>query len=355
MLLKSISHSQPSINRFELLGDGEVGLSKAFAYLISSKRDVLYVFLRDIGVNVKNTENNFLNTEVIVEKKRNEGRTDIEIYQYNKFHVIIECKVGKNRIKEQRNQYNNSFNNDEGSDKYLCFITQEHDYNREVENEIKISYRGWVDILNLIDNSNFHKDRVVKDFIEYVSRAFKMRYQKEILIQDLSDEIEVKRYLDYNVYRRDVTFGNPLYFAPYFTRSSNSGEGIIYFSKVMGVLTITPDEIDHFNEDLIKYSELIDNGGSLFYKWNEGVKLNSSDSNSPSDDKYTYYFLADPVKLNIPLMKDQGKGKGVGKGWISRNIPKNRCVTFEDFMQRVISTQNASNMPQSSGSSTIKK
>lgn len=333
MILKSLSHIKPSRNGFELLGDDEVGLSKAFAYLISSNREVLYLFLRNIGVNVKNTENNFRNTQIIVEKRRNEGRTDIEIYQHDKFHVIIECKVGKNRIKEQRTQYYKSFDYNDKAKKHLCFITQEHDYNREIIDDIRISYRGWIDIVDLINDVNLIKESLIKDFIEYVEKRFKMRLQKEILIQDLSKKEELNRYLECNVYRRDVTFGNPLYFAPYFTRNSEVGEGILYLSKVLGVLTIYSDEIENFRDDLFNYA---DNTENLVFKWINGVKKDLDEEDSSGGEKFTYYFLGDPIRLNNPLMKDQGKAKGSGKGWISRMIPKNRCVTFEEFMKRVV-------------------
>ena len=34
--------------------------------------------------------------------------------------------------------------------------------------------------------------------------------------------------------------------------------------------------------------------------------------------------------------QDKGSGKGVGKNWIARNIPKNRCVTFDEFVKRTL-------------------
>ena len=68
---------------------------------------------------------------------------------------------------------------------------------------------------------------------------------KEILIQDLSDETEIERY-NYLVYRRDESYGPPLYFAPYFTKKNKNGDGIKSLSKILGIITATPNEIENF-------------------------------------------------------------------------------------------------------------
>ena len=101
-----------------------------------------------------------------------------------------------------------------------------------------------------------------------------MNEQKEILIQDLSDKTELKRYSQHNLYRREQTFGTPLYFAPYFTRNANQteGEGISYLSKILGVLTLIPNEIDNYEIDLRRFN----NDNEIVDKWMKGVKLNSA-------------------------------------------------------------------------------
>ncbi len=55
----------------------------------------------------------------------------------------------------------------------------------------------------------------------------------------------------------------------------------------------------------------------------------------------TRTFLDDPVKLDRPLLKDGGNKKGRGKGWIAAMIPKNRCVTFEEFTRRMVMANQA--------------
>ena len=62
-----------------------------------------------------------------------------------------------------------------------------------------------------------------------------MKKQKEILVQDVGNE-EDDRFTNFYVYRRDKISGTPLYFAPYFTKSSNQPEGISHLSKVLGQL-----------------------------------------------------------------------------------------------------------------------
>ena len=58
--------------------------------------------------------------------------------------------------------------------------------------------------------------------------------------------------------------------------------------------------------------------------------------NNHSKEISTYYFLDDPVALGTPLLKDGGNKKGRGKNWVAAMIPKNRCVTFQEFTRRVI-------------------
>lgn len=154
-----------------------------------------------------------------------------------------------------------------------------------------------------------------------------MRDQKEVLIQDLSERDEIKRYKESFIYRRDVTFGSPLYFAPYFTRAAGETEGITQISKILGVLTINPQDIGSFKDELLVYA---DSDNELVEKWLAGV------APIKSKESATFYFLAHPVELNRPLLKDGGKEKGRGKGWIAAMIPKNRCVTFEEFTRRMV-------------------
>ena len=130
MKIKNIGYNRSVLNTFDLLGTDEVGLSKVFAFLLGKEPKVLYRFLHYIEVKTKFTKANYRAVTIEIERGRDEGRTDIEIKQTGKFHVIIECKVGKGKVHAQRTQYLKSF--DEVPQKILCFITQVRDFNKQI-------------------------------------------------------------------------------------------------------------------------------------------------------------------------------------------------------------------------------
>jgi len=331
MKIKEKNLRKSPLNQFELLGANEVGLSKAFAFLMGKEPNVLYKFLHYIGISIKNTANNFCSTSIEIERKRDEGKTDIEIKQKGKYHIIIESKIGNNKVSRQRTQYLNSFEDERK--KVLCFITEINDFNKELHDDIEIYNLSWLEIEDLLDSKEFYGNTLVKDFTSFIKKGYKMREQKEILVQDLGNEKEIQRYKKNQVYRRDLVFGSPLYFAPYFTRKAGmeEGEGIAYLSKVLGILSLKSKDIDNYIDDLTKFSD----SKSLRDKWINGVKRDKE-----IDAVFTYFFLDAPLKLRNPLKKDEGKEKGRGKNWIAAMIPKNRCVSFKEFAKRIIETEN---------------
>lgn len=340
MIIKQEGHTKSILKPFDLLGNDETALSKAFSYTLSNDSKALFTFLQAIGIRNKSTENNLKAISINIEKVRDEGRTDIEIKSNKRFHVIIECKVRRNKVKTQRTQYINSFDKNSDIQNILCFITQERDANVQKINGIKIINLSWMDIIEILNKKNLLHSDIVKDFLEFSSRNYKMNTLKEILIQDLSDKTEMKRFKEYFIYKRDETFGTPLYFAPYFTRSAeqDEGEGIPYLSKVLGVLTLNPKNIDLFDEDLSQFT--IDN--ELIKQWKDGVKLKEKVlvkrgvKSTEVHENYTYYFLEKPLRLSKNLKKDGGIEKGRGKGWIAAAIPKNRSVSFSEFATRMM-------------------
>lgn len=140
MILKKSETNSTNKKHFDLLGTDEVALSMAFAFMLASDRDCYFKFLRYIDIPIYNTKSNFKQSSIEVEKHIEEGRTDIELFQTNKYHVIIECKIGKAKVKKQREQYLPSF------DKYvqtktLCVLTQERDSSKQVAKDIII--KSW--------------------------------------------------------------------------------------------------------------------------------------------------------------------------------------------------------------------
>jgi len=255
MILKQEKRTASHLTPLDLLGTDEKGLSKAFAYVLAKDKDALFVFLCFLGIRVKNTSKKFLTTSVEIEHSRPEGRTDIEILHPGSFHVIAECKIHKGKILNQRTQYLRSF--EDVPNRIMCFITKERDTNKQKHNGITTRHISWMDILDVLEDARLKDNTIVRQFMTYAIRTYKMKTQKEILVQDLSRPIELNRYLKYSIYKRDVTFGSPLYFAPYFTRKADEtiGKGIRYLSRVLGILTLKPGDIDEYLNDLESFSE----------------------------------------------------------------------------------------------------
>nr|WP_281169387.1 PD-(D/E)XK nuclease family protein [Flavobacterium gelidilacus] len=266
-----------------------------------------------------------MNADISTEKKRNEGRTDIEIKKDNDYHIIIECKVNSNKLFNQRTQYLTAFDI-KAKQKVICFITQERDTNKQITNDVSIINTSWLEIIELFNTKNFINKDIVKSFLNFSTRNYKMKQLKEILIQDVNIE-EIDRFENFNVYGRNQTFGTPLYFAPYFTRNTGKIEGISNLSKILGILTLRPLDIDNFKSDLEGFA----NNKEQVITWINGVK-NGKDIPT---ETYTYYFLDNPLKFNRPLRKDGGIQKGRGKDWIAAQIPPNRCVSFIDFVKHI--------------------
>jgi len=105
MLIKSGTTNKTTLSQFDLLGQDEVALSKAFAFLLGSDKDCYFEFLKFLGLKLKRTSVNFLESEIGTERSREEGRIDIELRHKNHYQVIIECKVRKNKLSRQRTQY----------------------------------------------------------------------------------------------------------------------------------------------------------------------------------------------------------------------------------------------------------
>jgi hypothetical protein len=325
MIIKSINTKRTTLSQFDLLGQDELALSKAFAFLLGYDIDCYFEFLKFIGIKQKYSINNFVNSDIRTERKREEGRTDIELKHLDNYHVIIECKVKSNRLSNQRTQYFNSFDNSVNQ-KILCFLTQERDTNKQITDDVSIINTSWLEIIELYNNKKYTDKEIVKTFLNFATRNYKMKQLKEVLIQDLNLS-EIERFENFCVYRRNQTFGTPIYFAPYFTRGNKRPEGISNLSKILGILTLKPSDIDNFVSDLENFKS----NDNQVEKWIEGVKH----GNDNADKVYTYYFLDSPLRFKNPLRKDGGIEPGRGKDWIAAHIPPNRCVSFIDFIKHI--------------------
>lgn len=326
MIIKNENTERTNLSFFDLLGNDEVALSKAFSYVLASDQDCYFKFLKFLGVRKKRNNSSYYTVAINTEKIRNEGRTDIELVSENDYHIIIECKIKKGKVLQQRTQYLTAFN--EGANtKLLVFLTQERDTNKQIQDNITIKNTSWLEIIELYNTRQFTGKKIVADFLDFATKNYKMNQLKEILIQDLGDRSEIERFENYRVYRRNETFGTPIYFSPYFTRNSGKQEGINTLSKILGILTLKPKDIDHFKSDLENFSK----DREKVAKWIAGV----NHGNDKSNNVYTYYFLDNPYQFTLPLRKDGGIEKGRGKNWIAGKIPQNRCVSFIDFIKHI--------------------
>ncbi len=333
MILKNADCAASHLTPLDLLGGDETALSKAFAYVLAKDQKALFTFLHFIGIPAYNTPTNYLETKVEIEHSRPEGRTDIELLKTGTFHVIIECKVNKGRVANQRTQYLHCFKKGFPY-RVMCFITQERDTNKQKQSGIITRHFSWLDILDVFESARLQSNPITRQFMSYAIRTHKMKAQKEVLVQDLSKPIELKRYKDYGVYQRGVTFGTPLYFAPYFTRNveASTARGMKYLSPILGVLTLKPSEIEEYLTDMQSFSE----DSTQVKKWRQGVMLGTI---KHKKTEHTFYFLGNPVELPNPLLKDGTIKKGRGKNWIAGMIPKNRCVTFAEIIRRLKSNK----------------
>jgi hypothetical protein len=328
---------------FDLLGYNENALSKVFTYILSNNRSFYFNFLKRVGLNIRNSLSNYKTVKIEIQKKRREGITDIEIFgqkeDTTKYHVVIECKINKNKVKEQRSKYLDILKDSKDKIKIMVFITSNLETFKLdfllLEN-IKIYKLVWLDVFSDIYDSKFKKNKLIIDVKKYIEGGYNMNnYIKEILVQDLGVAIEIKRFLEYNIYRRPESAGNPLYFAPYFTKGNHVFEGIKFVSKILGVLTITAnsnkDDIINDLNVFLKFSELESNSKTkLIEKWVLGIKLSLNEDDKSKDQ--TYYFLDDPITLPGICKKKNIKKS---KGWIGGAIPKNRCVTFKALIENM--------------------
>lgn len=323
MIIKNNTTTKTTLSCFDLLGSDEASLSKAFAFLIGSDKDCYFEFLKFLGVRQINSEQNYFTCDIQTEKKRAEGRTDIELRCGNLYHIIIECKVRGNKLSKQRTQYLKSFNED-ATKKILCFLTQERDTNKQITNDVSIINTSWLEIIELFNTKDFASKPLVKSFLNFATKNYKMKQLKEVLIQDINTS-ELYRHDHFGVYRRNETFGTPLYFAPYSTRGAGDQEGISKLSKILGILTLKPSDILNFKSDLEGFA----NQSEQVEKWIAGVQYGDD------QEVHTYYFLDEPLTFKTALKKDGGKEKGRGKNWIAAQIPPNRCVSFIEFIKHI--------------------
>lgn len=127
-----------------------------------------------------------------------------------------------------------------------------------------------------------------------------------------------------------MTYGTPIYFAPYFTQRAIgtldvTEDGIEYLSRVLGVLTLHPSKIKDFTDDL---KEFCGDNGTTVDQWIKGVRIEGDkEGNLGEDGLLTYYFLDEPIKLTKILKKT---------GWLPRELSQGVSISFASFVERLM-------------------
>ncbi len=321
MIIKDYNCTKSTITEFELIGNDELALSKAFSYLLSINFNIFTIFLKALGIkNLRSKK--YYETRINTETTRPEGRTDIEI-ENDDFHIIIECKIAKNKLSRQKTQYNNVFK--PNKIKILCFITEEIETELNINDDIRIIYFSWFDILNLIEKPEFIEDKLILSFKKLSENVLNMNNNNEILIQDLSINTEIELFEKYSLYRRNRTFGIAYYFAPYYTKTTGKPVGINQIKKILGVMTFNTQKHNLSSEDFKRFTD----DEKLIENWIDGINKDKK------NETLTYYFLGDGFKFKTPLLKDEGIQKGRGKNWIAAMIPRNRRLRFIDLLEHI--------------------
>jgi hypothetical protein len=87
MNLKNKGFYESSVPVFSLLGNDENALSYSFAYFISKDINAYFLFIRNLGLNYKRSQNHYKNVLIEIQKRRKEGITDIEIKYENDYRM----------------------------------------------------------------------------------------------------------------------------------------------------------------------------------------------------------------------------------------------------------------------------
>ena len=215
--------------------------------------------------------------------------------------------------------------------KVFVFISTHRGINL-TEKDFLIFDITWREVVDRIWKIKSTECELRQQFISYYERKYGMSVQGEILIQDLSDKDEIRRF-ELNSYRRKKINTAPLYFSPYFTRTGQSvREGIISISRILGIVTIANIKWEKVKNDCASFVETAyqndsDKRKQLLSKWKKSINILKEND---KDITFTYFFLDDPIKINKPILKSEKS-----KNWIHRMIPKNRCVSFSEFIKRM--------------------
>ena len=171
--------------------------------------------------------------------------------------------------------------------------------------------------------------------------------RKRILIQDVSDLIELQRFFGHNIYKRkdpppskdkDKTKTNIDidFFAPYFTRDTKKVIGKNGIYCYAPVLLFFRDTGGNTKKLFTKRRKALEEmfGSALVMKWEYGLCLDEEER----ETEKTYYFLGEPIWLSEPIVKVSPKadGKQAHAMKIKNQIVRNLVKSMSDFCKDVV-------------------
>ncbi|MGI5057123.1 hypothetical protein [Treponema socranskii] len=173
--------------------------------------------------------------------------------------------------------------------------------------------------------------------------------RKRILIQDVSDLIELQRFFGHNIYKRkdpppskdktkDKTETNIDidFFAPYFTLPAKEEMGKNGIYCYAPVLLFFRDTGGNTKKLFAKRRKALEEmfGSALVMKWEYGLCLDEEER----ETEKTYYFLGEPIWLSEPIVKVSPKaaGKQAHAMKIKKQIGPNLIRHMSDFCKDVV-------------------
>lgn len=177
--------------------------------------------------------------------------------------------------------------------------------------------------------------------------------RKKILIQDVSDLIELYRFFGHNIYKRkdpppyknktknktkiDANIDIDIdFFAPYFTHNAQKKigkNGIYCYAPVLFFFRGTGSDTKKlFTKRRKALEEMF--GSAIIRKWKYGLCLKEEELKTEK----TYYFLGEPIWLSEPILKVSSKaeGKQAHTMKIGTRITHNLVIPLSDFCKDVV-------------------
>ena len=173
----------------------------------------------------------------------------------------------------------------------------------------------------------------------YGMDLFDSMKRKNILIQDVSDLIELQRFFGHNIYKRkDPPFAETDidFFAPYFTLPAKEAMGKNGIYCYAPVLLFFRDTGGNTEKLFAKRRKALEEmfGSALVMKWEYGLCLDEEER----ETEKTYYFLGEPIWLSEPIVKvsPKAEGKQAHAMKIKNRIVRNLIKSMSDFCKDVV-------------------